>query len=300
MAGLYIKELMLRGDLERCLIVAPGGLVEQWQDELREKFGLTFELLTRQLADAEPDGNVFARHNLLIARMDQLSRSDEFKEQLERADWDLVVVDEAHRMSAHYFGNELKKTKRYQLGELLGKTTRHFLLMTATPHAGREEDFQLFMALLDTDRFEGRYRDAVHTVNTDGLMRRMVKEDLKTFEGKPLFPERRAYTVAYELSEDEKILYDAVTEYVRDQMNLADRLRDAGDKKRGFTVGFALTVLQRRLASSPEAILKSLERRHKRLEKRRSEMRYGSSSARTTTSPGACATCSARTPPRPT
>ena len=279
MAGLYIKELMLRGDLERCLIVAPGGLVEQWQDELREKFGLTFELLTRQLADAEPDGNVFARHNLLIARMDQLSRSDEFKEQLERADWDLVVVDEAHRMSAHYFGNELKKTKRYQLGELLGKTTRHFLLMTATPHAGREEDFQLFMALLDTDRFEGRYRDAVHTVNTDGLMRRMVKEDLKTFEGKPLFPERRAYTVAYELSENEKNLYDAVTEYVRDQMNLADRLRDAGDKKRGFTVGFALTVLQRRLASSPEAILKSLERRHKRLEKRRSEMRYGSSSA---------------------
>ena len=279
MAGLYIKELMLRGDLERCLIVAPGGLVEQWQDELREKFGLTFELLTRQLADAEPDGNVFARHNLLIARMDQLSRSDEFKEQLERADWDLVVVDEAHRMSAHYFGNELKKTKRYQLGELLGKTARHFLLMTATPHAGREEDFQLFMALLDTDRFEGRYRDAVHTVNTDGLMRRMVKEDLKTFEGKPLFPERRAYTVAYELSEDEKILYDAVTEYVRDQMNLADRLRDAGDKKRGFTVGFALTVLQRRLASSPEAILKSLERRHKRLEKRRSEMRYGSSSS---------------------
>jgi superfamily II DNA or RNA helicase len=279
MAGLYVKELMLRGDLERCLIVAPGGLVEQWQDELREKFGLTFELLTRQLADAEPGGSVFARHNLLIARMDQLSRSDEFKEQLERADWDLVVVDEAHRMSAHYFGNELKKTKRYQLGELLGKTTRHFLLMTATPHAGREEDFQLFMALLDTDRFEGRYRDAVHTVDTDGLMRRMVKEDLKTFEGKPLFPERRAYTVAYELSEDEKILYDAVTEYVRDQMNLADRLRDTGDKKRGFTVGFALTVLQRRLASSPEAILKSLERRHKRLEKRRNEMRYGSSSA---------------------
>ena len=279
MAGLYIKELMLRGDLERCLIVAPGGLVEQWQDELREKFGLTFELLTRQLADAEPDGSVFARHNLLIARMDQLSRSDEFKEQLERADWDLIVVDEAHRMSAHYFGNELKKTKRYQLGELLGKTTRHFLLMTATPHAGREEDFQLFMALLDTDRFEGRYRDAVHTVNTDGLMRRMVKEDLKTFEGKPLFPERRAYTVAYELSENEKILYDAVTDYVRDQMNLADRLRDTGDKKRGFTVGFALTVLQRRLASSPEAILKSLERRHKRLEKRRNEMRYGGNSA---------------------
>ena len=279
MAGLYIKELMLRGDLERCLIVAPGGLVEQWQDELRDKFGLSFELLTRHLADAEPDGGVFARHHLLIARMDQLSRSDELKEQLERADWDLVVVDEAHRMSAHYFGGELKKTKRYQLGELLGRHARHFLLMTATPHAGREENFQLFMALLDTDRFEGRYRDAVHTVNTDGLMRRMVKEDLKTFEGRPLFPERCAYTVAYELSPAEMDLYDAVTQYVREEMSRADRLRAEGDTRRGFTVGFALTVLQRRLASSPEAILKSLERRRKRLEKRRAELRYGEPAA---------------------
>jgi superfamily II DNA or RNA helicase len=178
-------------------------------------------------------------------------------------------------MSAHYFGNELKKTKRYQLGELLGRRTRHLLLMTATPHAGKEEDFQLFMALLDTDRFEGRYRDAVHTVDTKGLMRRMVKEDLKTFEGKPLFPERRAYTVTYELSPGEQDLYEAVTQYVREEMNRADRLKQQGDSKRGFTVGFALTVLQRRLASSPEAILKSLERRHKRLEKRRNEMRYG-------------------------
>ena len=151
--------------------------------------------------------------------------------------------------------------------------------MTATPHAGREEDFQLFMALLDTDRFEGRYRDAVHTVDTDGLMRRMVKEDLKTFEGRPLFPERRAYTVSYELSPGEKDLYDAVTQYVREEMNRADRLKQEGDNKRSFTVGFALTVLQRRLASSPEAILKSLERRRKRLEKRRHEMRYGEPAA---------------------
>ena len=280
MAGLYIKELMLRGDLERCLIVAPGGLVDQWQDELVEKFGLHFELLTRQLADTVPyaesnEGGVFRKYPLLIARMDQLSRSDDFKDQLQHADWDLVVVDEAHRMSAHYFSNELKKTKRYQLGELLGRHARHLLLMTATPHAGKEDDFQLFMALLDTDRFEGRFRDAVHTVNTEGLMRRMVKEDLKTFEGKPLFPERRAYTVGYQLSPDEHDLYEAVTLYVRDEMNRAERLKQQGDNKRGFTVGFALTVLQRRLASSPEAIFKSLERRRKRLERRRDEMRYG-------------------------
>ena len=283
MAGLYIKELMLRGDLERCLIVAPGGLVEQWQDELREKFGLEFELLTKDLIAADPDGNPFRRHKLLIARMDQLSRSEELKGHINgKADFDLTVIDEAHRMSAHYFGSELKKTKRYQLGELLGRHSRHFLLMTATPHAGKEEDFQLFLALLDTDRFEGRYRDAVHTVNTDGLMRRMVKEDLKTFEGKPLFPERKAYTVAYELSPQEHDLYEAVTDYVRDQMNLADRFKDQGDSRRGFTVGFALTVLQRRLASSPEAILQSLIRRHKRLQQRRSELRYGPADADST------------------
>jgi len=217
---------------------------------------------------------VFVRNPLLIARMDQLSRSDDLRDYLARADWDLVVVDEAHRMSAHYFGGELRKTRRYQLGELLGRHARHLLLMTATPHAGKEEDFRLFLALLDTDRFEGRFRDSVHAVDTEGLMRRMVKEDLKTFEGTPLFPERRAYTVAYELSQGEQELYDAVTQYVREEMNRADRLKAEGDAKRGFTVGLALTVLQRRLASSPEAILRSLERR-----RRRHEVQYGDHAA---------------------
>jgi superfamily II DNA or RNA helicase len=281
MAGLYAKELMLRGDLERCLIVAPASLVEQWQEELADKFGLRCELLTRQLADSVIDGSVFTRFPLLVARMDQLARSDDLKQQLDRCDWDLVVVDEAHRMSAHYFGQELHTTKRYQLGQLLGRHTRHLLLMTATPHSGKEEDFQLFMALLDSDRFEGRYRDAVHTVDTEGLMRRMIKEELLTFDGKPLFPERRAYTVPYPLSDDEDQLYKAVTQYVREEMNRADRLKQEGDTRRGVTVGFALTVLQRRLASSPEAILKSLERRHRRLERRRREMLAGSGIAST-------------------
>ena len=271
MAGLYIKELLLRGDLARCMIVAPGSLVDQWQEELLDKFSLRFELLTRSMIDESLDGGVFDRHPLLIARMDQLSRDEDLQARFEQSDWDLIVVDEAHRMSAHYYGAELKTTKRYDLGRILGKVARHLLLMTATPHAGKEEDFQLFMALLDADRFEGRYRDAVHSIDTEGLMRRMIKEDLYTFDGKPLFPERFAYTVPYQLSEGEQQLYEAVTQYVREQMNRAERLKAAGEGRRGNTVGFALTILQRRLASSPEAILRSLERRRKRLEQTRQD-----------------------------
>lgn len=272
MGGLYVKELLLRGDLARCLIVAPGSLVEQWQDELQEKFGLHFELLTRSMVEAAPAGvSPFDQYPLLIARMDQLSRSDDLRAALEASDWDLIVVDEAHRMSAHYFGGELKTTKRYQLGQLLGQVTRHLLLMTATPHSGKQEDFQLFLALLDGDRFEGRFREGLHTLTPEDLMRRMVKEELLTMEGKPLFPERHAYTVPYTLSDAEQELYDAVSQYVRDEMNRADRLKDEGEGRRGATIGFALTVLQRRLASSPEAILRSLERRRSRLERRRRE-----------------------------
>ena len=128
-------------------------------------------------------------------------------------------------MGAHYFGGKLEKTKRFQLGELLGDIARHLLLMTATPHSGKEEDFQLFLTLLDRDRFEGKYQAKVHTADTSGVMRRMVKEDLLTFEGKPLFPERIAETVPYELTELEQDLYEQVTDYVREGMNRADEAR---------------------------------------------------------------------------
>lgn len=268
MAGLYVKELMLRGDLVRCLIVAPGSLVEQWQDELAEKFGLHFDLLTREsIISTQAGESPFAAHPLLIARMDQLSRNPDLLADLERSDWDLVVVDEAHRMSASYYGREFKPTGRYRLGQLLGKVCRHLLLMTATPHAGKEDSYQAFLALLDPDRFEGRFRQQIHSTQTQGLMLRRVKEELRHMDGRPLFPERRASTVPYELSPFEKELYDAVSDYVRTGMNRAEDLKNT-DKKRGNTVGFALTVLQRRLASSPAAILKSLERRQLRLERR--------------------------------
>ncbi|GAA0966610.1 helicase-related protein [Actinocorallia libanotica] len=268
MAGLYIKELVLRDDVKRCLIVAPGGLVEQWQDELFFKFGLRFELLTTQLADTAFHRDVFDDSPLLIARMDQLSRNADLQARLQETAWDLVVVDEAHRMGARYFGGKLEKTRRFQLGELLARTTRHLLLMTATPHAGKEEDFQLFLTLLDRDRFEGRSR---RTADTAGLMRRMVKEDLLTFEGRRLFPERIAETVPYELTALEYDLYEQVTAYVREGMNRAERV---GGRRKN-TVGFALTVLQRRLASSPEAIHRSLVRRAARLERRKREILDG-------------------------
>ena len=271
MAGLLIKELIARGDLQRCLVVCPGSLAEQWQDELYRRFHLPFEILTNDKLEAARTGNWFLETNLVIARLDKLSRNEDVQLKLQAPDcrWDLVVCDEAHKMSATVFGGETKYTKRYRLGQLLSTLTRHFLLMTATPHNGKEADFQLFMALLDGDRFEGRYRDGVHATDVSDLMRRMVKESLLKFDGTPLFPERIAYTVPYKLSDAEAHLYRIVTDYVRDEFNRAEALEN--DKRAG-TVGFALTILQRRLASSPEAIYQSLRRRRERLESRLREL----------------------------
>ena len=271
MAGLLMRELIARGDLARCLVVVPGSLTEQWQDELYRRFGLPFDILTNDKLESARTGNYFIEQDLVIARLDKLSRNPDVQEKLAVPDarWDLIVVDEAHKMSASYFGSEVKYTKRYRLGQALSAITRHFLLLTATPHNGKDEDFQLFMALLDGDRFEGRFRDGVHTADVSDLMRRMVKENLLKFDATPLFPERIAHTVPYRLSDEEAELYVRVTEYVREEFNRADALQN--DKRAG-TVGFALTILQRRLASSPAAIHESLRRRRERLERRLREL----------------------------
>jgi superfamily II DNA or RNA helicase len=269
MAGLLIKELMVRGDLHRCLICCPGNLAEQWQDELDSKFHLPFEIVGRDAIEASRTENPYLEKNLVISRLDLMSRNEDVLAKLEQTEWDLVVADEAHKLHASFFGGEVKETKRYKLGKVLGRLTRHLLLMTATPHNGKEEDFQLFMALLDADRFEGRFRDGVHVVEIGDLMRRCTKETLVRFNGTPLFPERWAYTVTYTLSDAEARLYAEVTNYVREEFNRADALEEG---RRG-TVGFALTILQRRLASSPEAIYQSLKRRRERLEKRLREER---------------------------
>ena len=271
MTGLYIKELMARGDLKRCLIVSPGSLVEQWQDELFAKFHLRFEILTNDRMESAVSGNIFTEVDRCICRLDKLARNDELQEKLRVSDWDLIVCDEAHKMSATVWGGEVKYTRRFQLGRLLSNITRNFLLLTATPHNGKDEDFQLFLSLVDPDRFEGTHSNSQQAVDVSDVMRRLVKEELLKFDGKPLFPERIAYTVNYDLSPQESQLYQAVTEYVQEEFNRADNLNN--DRK--TTVGFALTILQRRLASSPEAIYQSLKRRRERLEHRLAEEKLG-------------------------
>jgi hypothetical protein len=157
----------------------------------------------RQYLNVPADSRVISATSatVLIAWMDHLARNDELMTLLDASDWDLVIVDEAHRMSANWWAGELSTTRRYELGQRLGPITRHLLLMTATPHAGSESGFQAFLALRDPDRFEGEYRSGAHSTDTSGLMRRMVKEELLMFEGKPLFPERIAETVPYQLSD---------------------------------------------------------------------------------------------------
>ena len=271
MAGLYIRELLMRADARRILIVAPGSLVEQWRDELYEKFGREFRIFSKDLESASPSGNPFEDHDHLIVRLDQMSRAEDAQDKLCLASWDLVVFDEAHKLSAYFYGREIQRTKRFNFAEKIGQHTRHLLLMTATPHNGKEEDFQLFLSLLDSDRFCGKFRDGVHQIDSSDLMRRMVKEEMVKFDNTHLFPERKAYTVNYELSDIEAALYESVTDYVKTEMGKADQL----DGSRKGAVGFALASLQRRLASSPEAIFQSIKRRRERLERRVRDEKLG-------------------------
>lgn len=268
MTGLLLKELIIRADVKRALIVSPGNLVEQWQDELYQKFNLHFSILTNEMLEGAASGNAFIEHDFLIARLDKLSRNEDVQKKLSAVEWDIVIIDEAHKLSANVAGNKVNYTKRYQLGKLLSSKTRHFLLLTATPHSGNMANFLMFMSLIDEDRFQCHSENVDVKIDTSDVMRRLVKEDLLKFDGKPLFPERIAETVSYQLTGKELALYDDVSDYVRAEFNRAERLKK--DKKNA--VGFALTVLQRRLASSPEAIYQSLKRRRERLESKLAEL----------------------------
>ena len=253
MAGLYIKEALARGWVRRCLIVVPGSLVEQWQTELREKFALHFDILDKSLLGDPPEESIHG-FPFLIARLDQLSRSHGLTAVAVNGKYDLAIFDEAHKLAASAWGGTINKTKRFKLGEAIRDAVPSTLLMTATPHNGKDADYREFLTLL-------RSPDQPTVVDPagNGLMRRLVKEQLVHLDGSPLFPERRASTVPYRLSSREGELYESVSEYVREEMN---KVSDDDTRR---SVGFALVVLQRRLASAPQAILRSLTRRRDRL-----------------------------------
>jgi len=261
MAGLTIKELKLRKLARRILIVVPGHLKDQWRRELKEKFNEEFTVLDRYTFSAYYGENPWEKNEQVITSID-FAKQDEILPALNSVHWDLVVVDEAHKMSAYSYGDKVSKTQRYKFGEVLSRTSNHLLLLTATPHKGDPENFRLFLDLLVPGFFASAEMIEESLRNKDNLLFiRRLKEDLRDFEGKPIFTRRFPITIKFRLTDKEKELYNEVSHYVIEQYNKAL----ANDKKRNVT--FALTILQRRMASSTYALLRSLERRKERLEK---------------------------------
>jgi len=261
MAGLVLKELKQRGLVNRILIVIPWHLRDQWLREMKEKFGETFRVIDRAMMNTSWGRNIWLEESQAITSMD-FAKQDDVMPSLAEARWDLVIVDEAHKMAAYEYGGKKKETQRYKLGALLSRNSNFMLFLTATPHRGDPNNFRLFLDLLEPGFFASNEMLEESIRNKDNpLFLRRLKEDLKNFDGTPLFPPRKVITVKYRLSDDEKRLYNAVTEYVEKYYNKA---MEQPERKRN--AAFALLILQRRLASSVRAIRRSLERRRDRLE----------------------------------
>ncbi|MCS7301716.1 MAG: DEAD/DEAH box helicase [Fimbriimonadales bacterium] len=260
MAGLLIKELKYRGVAHRILLVVPGHLKFQWRREMKEKFSENFIVVDRPVQNAHWGRNVWLEQAQVITSMD-FAKQESILTTLREAHWDLVIVDEAHKMAAYQYGSKTSKTSRYQLGELLSQRTHGLLFLTATPHRGDPENFRLFLDLLRPGFF-GTVELLEQSVQQrdNPLFLRRLKEDLKDFNGRPLFPPRHVTTRTFRLSDAEKQLYNALTDYVEKEYNRALQ----GDNR---NAAFALILLQRRFASSIYAARKSLERRKQRLEK---------------------------------
>jgi superfamily II DNA or RNA helicase len=259
MTGLLLKELKYRGLVRRTLIVVPGHLKDQWLREMKERFAETFTVIDRSVMNATWGRNVWQEQPQVISSMD-FAKQDDVMATLGETRWNLVVVDEAHKMAAYRYGDKTSKTERYRLGELLSRISQFLLFLTATPHRGDPENFRLFLDLLEPGMFANTELLVESVQNRDNpLFLRRLKEDLRDFEQRPLFPPRHVYTKPYRLNDAEKRLYNAVTEYVETSYNKA-----LASEKRN--VAFALLVLQRRMASSVRAIRRSLERRKSRLE----------------------------------
>ena len=265
MAGLIAKELKLRNQVKRILIVAPGHLITQWTEEMRTRFEENFVHVTRALVNAHPQENIWNREQQLITSID-FARQDEIRGAIANTHFDLIIVDEAHKMAAYQYGDKVEKTKRYQLGECLSGCATHLLFLTATPHRGDSENFRLFLDLLEPGFFADpiQIQESIRK-NDNPLFIRRVKEDLKDFDGKKLFLPRHVQTKPFRLgaeSESEMELYNELSEYIREQYN-----RFSENSQKRHNIAFALVILQRRLASSTYALSVSLQRRQQRLKK---------------------------------
>lgn len=261
MAGLIIKELKMRRLIRRILIVVPGHLKDQWSRELRDRFSETFTVISRSYMRAQYAENAWIKENQIITSID-FAKRDEILPSLTNSEFDLIVVDEAHKMSAVKYGEKTEKTSRYRLGEILSKNSEHLLFLTATPHRGDPENFRLFLDLLNPGFFKttAMIKESLNSQDNPLFLRR-IKEDMTDFDGNPLFVPRMVQTPDILLSDPEKNLYNDVSVYVKEQYDKALK----SDKKRH--IGFALLILQRRMASSTYALLRSLDRRKHRLEK---------------------------------
>ncbi|MCS7053033.1 MAG: DEAD/DEAH box helicase family protein, partial [Ignavibacterium sp.] len=262
MAGLIIKELKLRNIIDRILIVTPGHLKDQWRRELKERFEENFIIFNRDTLSVYFGENVWNREKQIITSID-FAKQEDILRSLSSSHFDLIIVDEAHKMSAYKYGDKINKTIRYRFGEIISQITTHLLFLTATPHKGDPDNFRLFLDLLEPGFFDSKDILLQSIQNKDNpLFIRRLKEDLKDFEGKPLFLSRNVETLTFNIgtqSTKEKELYNALSSYVETQYNKALAI----DGKRN--VAFALIILQRRFASSIYALLKSLERRRERL-----------------------------------
>jgi len=267
MAGLLLKELKIRGLVSRILIITPANLLFQWQRELIDKFREPFEILRGYDLRSAYGTNPWTDKSQILTSMDWAKR-DEVKNSILKADpWDLIIVDEAHKMSAN---DPRHKTERYRLGELLSLRTDHLLFLTATPHKGDPLNFCLFLQLLDRDVYGDvkSLQDAMRRNYAPFYLRR-IKEALVNFPDPKtgivtkIFTKRDVRTVRFELDDEEMDLYLALTRYVENQsMRVADDYTP-----RGRAIGFIMAMLQRRLASSVYAARRSLERMKDRLEK---------------------------------
>ncbi len=269
MAGLLIRELKLRGLVERVLVVCPANLAFQWQRELKEKFDEKFPVLRGGDVRDQFGVNQWLEQKQVVASLD-LAKRDDVLPGLRQARWDLVIVDEAHRLSAR---DETHKSQRYRLGEILRDGADHVLLLTATPHKGDPQNFTLFLQLLDRDAYADvkSIREAMDRRRAPFYLRR-TKEAMVYFPerradgswaAEPVFTRRIPRTVDFAIDGAEFALYDAVTRFVRRQSARAAAL---GDDSRARAVGFLMSLYQRRLASSARAMRRSLENRAKRLE----------------------------------